>query len=37
MLIDDILEQYNLTPEMIELPEDYMSETLSYVLLAEEE
>lgn len=37
VLIDDILEEYNLTPEAIDLPEEYMSETLSYVLMAEEE
>jgi hypothetical protein len=37
VLIDDILEEYNMSPEMIDLPEEYMSETLSYVLLAEEE
>lgn len=37
MLIDDILEEFNLTPEEINLPEEYMNETLSYVLMAEEE
>ncbi len=37
VLIDDILEEYNLTPEQISLPDEYMSETLSYVLMAEEE
>ena len=37
VLIDDILEEYNLSPDMIELPQEYMSETLSYVLMAEEE
>jgi CBS domain containing-hemolysin-like protein len=37
VLIDDILEEYNLSPDMIELPEEYMGETLSYVLMAEEE
>lgn len=37
VLIDDILEEYNMTPDMINLPEEYMGETLSYVLMAEEE
>lgn len=37
VLIDDILEEYNLDPELIGLPEEYMNETLSYVLMAEEE
>ncbi|MBC7498237.1 HlyC/CorC family transporter [Candidatus Gracilibacteria bacterium] len=37
VLIDDILEEYDMTPDMIDLPEEYMSETLSYVLMAEEE
>jgi putative hemolysin len=37
VLIDDILEEFNLTPESIDIPEEYMSETLSYVLMAEEE
>jgi putative hemolysin len=37
VLIDDILEEYNLTPDMIDLPEEYMWENLSYVLMAEEE
>lgn len=37
VLIDDILEEFDLTPESIDFPEEYMSETLSYVLLAEEE
>jgi len=37
VLIDDILEEYNINPEMIDLPEEYMSKTLSYVLMAEEE
>lgn len=37
VLIDDILEEYNLTAESIALPEEYMNETLSYVLMAEEE
>lgn len=37
VLIDDILEEFNLTPEEINLPEEYMNETLSYVLMAEEE
>jgi putative hemolysin len=37
VLIDDILEEYDMTPEMIDLPQEYMSETLSYVLMAEEE
>lgn len=37
VLIDDILEEYNLTSDMIDLPEEYMWETISYVLMAEEE
>ena len=37
VLIDDILEEFNLTPEAIDFPEEYMSETLSYILMAEEE
>ena len=37
VLIDDILEEFNLTSWSIDLPEEYMSETLSYVLMAEEE
>lgn len=37
VLIDDILEEFNLTPEAINLPAEYINETLSYVLMAEEE
>ena len=37
VLIDDILEEFDLTPDSIELPVEYMGETLSYVLMAEEE
>ncbi len=37
VLIDDILEEFNITPDIIDLPEEYMGETLSYVLMAEEE
>lgn len=37
VLIDDILEEFNLNKSEIELPEEYMGETLSYVLMAEEE
>ncbi len=37
VLIDDILEEYNITPESIDLPEEYINKTLSYVLMAEEE
>ncbi len=37
VLIDDILEEFDLNKEEINLPEEYMGETLSYVLMAEEE
>lgn len=37
VLIDDILEEYNLTTEDVWLPEEYMGETLSYVIMAEQE
>jgi putative hemolysin len=37
VLIDDILEEYDITPEVIGLDEEYMSETLSYVLMAVKE
>lgn len=37
VLIDDILEEYNISPEEIDLPEEYMGETLSYVVMAEQE
>ncbi len=36
-LIDDILEEYNLHAEDIELPPEYQWEPLSYILMAEEE
>lgn len=36
-LIDDILEEYNLRSDDINLPEEYIGEPLSYILMAEEE
>lgn len=36
-LIDDILEEFDLKPEDIELPEEYSGEPLSYIIIAEEE
>ncbi len=37
VLIDDILEEFDISQESINLPEEYISKTLSYVLMAEEE
>ena len=37
VLIDDILEEWNIHPDDINLPEEYKSEALSYILMAEEE
>jgi CBS domain containing-hemolysin-like protein len=37
VLIDDILEEYNISPADIALPSIYQSEPLSYILLAEKE
>ncbi len=37
VLIDDILEEFNVHPTDIGLPEEYNSEPLSYVILSEEE
>ena len=37
VLIDDILEEWNIHPDDINLPEEYKSESLSYILMAEEE
>lgn len=37
LLIDDILEEYNISPSDINLPEEYMWESLSYVIMAEQE
>ena len=36
-LIDDILEEFNLHGEDIELPEEYIGEPLSYIIMAVEE
>ena len=37
VLIDDILEEWNLHPEDVGLVEEYIGEPLSYIILAEEE
>jgi CBS domain containing-hemolysin-like protein len=37
VLIDDILEEYNLSPEDIGLSDEYMGEPISYVIIAETE
>ena len=37
VLIDDILDEFNIHPEDIDLPEEYMNETLSYLFMAEKE
>ena len=36
-LIDDILEEYNLHPEDIDFPEEYIGEPLSYIIMAVKE
>ncbi len=36
-LIDDILEEYDIRPEDIELPEEYIWEPISYIIMAEKE
>lgn len=37
VLIDDILEEYHLTPEDIDLPNIYTGEPISYIIMAEKE
>lgn len=37
VLIDDILEECNLHPEDIGMPEEYLGEPLSYIIMSEEE
>lgn len=37
VLIDDILEEWNIHPDDINLPEEYNGEPLSYIIMAEEE
>lgn len=37
VLIDDILEEFNMTESEIELPAEYKNETLSYIIMAEKE
>ncbi len=37
VLIDDILEEWNISPDDINLPEDYLGESIAYVIMAEKE
>lgn len=37
VLIDDILEEYDLRSEDINLPDEYIGEPISYIFMAEEE
>lgn len=37
VLIDDILDEFNLRYQDLEIPEEYMGEPVSYILMAEEE
>ncbi len=36
-MIDDILEEWNISPDDINLPEDYLGESIAYVIMAEKE
>ena len=37
MLIDEILEEYNITAEDVNITSDYLGEPLSYIIMAEQE